>query len=197
MIIDAGGNIGITTLFFKRYFPSSRVFVFEAASKNFELLKKNINTNYLHDVTAVFGALGKKTGVHTFYYNEKQPGSSTGVLDVVESKQHSTFMKEEVPAIRLSDYMQGEVDLLKMDVEGAEGEILEELEESENLCHIKQIVMEYHANEKNKNTELVPLLERLERNGFSVVIYDNENGSFGRRLQEAPIYHFMIRAFRK
>lgn len=196
-IIDVGGNIGIATLFFKRYFPTSHVIIFEAGIKNFQLLKKNIESNHLENITAIFGIVGKDVGVKDFYYNAKSPGCSTSVANVAQSKALNNFTVEKVPEIQLSTYITQEIDLLKMDVEGAEGEILEELEESGKIAFIQQMIIEYHANEANKNNELPILLERLKRNGFSLVIYDNERGAFGRKMENVPKYHFMIRAYRE
>lgn len=196
LIIDAGGNIGITTLFFKNRFPNSRVIAFEAARRNYELLVRNVDDNNLKDVQVVFGALGTETGTRTLFFNTRNPGGSTMHADVANSKREKAFTAEEVPALRLSDYITEPVDLLKLDVEGGEGEILEDLEERGVLGHIKEIVMEYHANESNPANALVALLERLERGHFKVIIYDNEHGAYGKRAIALPHYHFMIRAFR-
>lgn len=195
-IIDAGGNIGITTLFFKQQFPNAHIQVFEAAKRNHELLKQNVTDNHLSDVQVVFGALGKTEGTRTLYFNEKKPGGSTMSPDVVSSKTTSVFVPEDVPALQLSRFIEEDIDLLKLDVEGAEGEILEELESSGALSRIKQIVMEYHANPSNESNDLTTLMGRLERSGFSLVLYDNEHGAYGKLLKKAPHYHFMIRAFR-
>lgn len=197
-IIDAGGNVGLATFFFKRYFPKARITVFEAAPQNFKLLQKNIEQNHLADTTLILGMLGKTENTeYTFYYNAGNPGSSTGISEVARSKTRGIFTEERVPAILLSAYVTEEVDLLKMDVEGAEGEILEDLENTGALARIRQIVMEFHYNESNPKNRLVDVLNLFERNGFSVALYDNEHGVLGREMQATPMYHFMIRAYKK
>src|SRR6185295_11883552 len=100
----------------------------EAAPDNFSYLKQNIEQNHLTHVTPVFGALSSAKGEQQFFFNTKRPGSSTGMPGVAASKKTSTFSKVTVPAIRLSDYVTEDVDLLKLDVEGAEGVILRDLD---------------------------------------------------------------------
>lgn len=197
-ILDVGANIGIATLFFKRYFPEADITAFEAMPENFKVLQENISQNKLQKTQAVLGFLGKENGTRDVYYNPVRPGGSTGVEAVAASKsEKQTFKKVQVPAFKLSDYLNEEIDLLKMDVEGAEGEILKEVHTSQKLRRIKEMVFEYHANRTNKENDLCDILKILEANNYSVVIYDNENGAFGKALKPFPIYHFMVRAFRR
>src|SRR5258706_10771593 len=41
LIIDGGANVGVSTLYFKRLFPRSRVIAFEADPQTFEALAEN------------------------------------------------------------------------------------------------------------------------------------------------------------
>lgn len=52
-IIDGGGNIGMSVLFFKYLYPSSRIAVFEPSPSIFEVLKKNIEINKLQGVALI------------------------------------------------------------------------------------------------------------------------------------------------
>ena len=195
-IFDVGANIGISTLYFSRYFPGASITSFEAMPENFRYLEANVSNNNLPRVTPVLGFLGRKTGTVDVFYNSKNPGGSTGVERIVESKTRANFSKVGVTALRLSDYIHGEVDLMKMDVEGAEAEILRDLDETETMTRIKQMVFEYHYNLENTSNDLADVLHILKKNGFSIVIYDNEGGSYGKAMRPIPFYHFMIRAFR-
>ena len=49
-----------------------------------------------------------------------------------------------VPGRKLSDFIEGPVDLLKLDVEGAEHRILRDLLSSEKIQYIRHMVIEYH-----------------------------------------------------
>jgi FkbM family methyltransferase len=196
-IFDVGANIGLTTLFFKRYYPNAHITSFEAMPENFENLKKNIETNSLQNVTLVHGFLGSESGTREVFYNPKRPGGSTGFATVAEAKGADKFSKVSVPALRLSDHIDSPIDLLKMDVEGAEGEILNDLDTNKKLTFVREMVFEYHANPANVNNDLGSILNILENNNFSVVIYDNENGQYGKALKPSKSYHVMIRAYQK
>jgi hypothetical protein len=44
-IIDAGGNVGITSIFFNNIFPGSRFIIIEPDKENFRMLEANIRQN--------------------------------------------------------------------------------------------------------------------------------------------------------
>lgn len=71
-----------------------------------------------------------------------------------------------VPAIRLSDLVQGPVDLLKLDVEGAEHDVMDEMVSSGALAHVGAIAMEYHHHIDPTVDRLSEMLRLLEDNGF-------------------------------
>ncbi len=43
IIVDAGANIGLASLFFAQRFPSAKIFALEPDHSNFEMLMKNTN----------------------------------------------------------------------------------------------------------------------------------------------------------
>lgn len=51
IIIDAGANIGMTTLFFKYNFPCSKIICVEPEKDNFQQLVENISANHLEAST--------------------------------------------------------------------------------------------------------------------------------------------------
>lgn len=195
-ILDVGANIGIATLYFAHHFPEATIQSFEAMPENYNHLLQNVEGNKLKNVTTHLGFLGRTTGTRDVFFNEKSPGGSTGIDTVVASKNPGMYKKVSVPSLRLSDFVVKEVDFMKMDVEGAEGDILRDLDETGTMTRIKEMVFEYHYNLANDTNSLADVLALLKKNGFSVVIYDNEDGSYGKAMRPIPIYHFMIRAFR-
>jgi hypothetical protein len=62
------------------------------------------------------------------------------------------------------------VDLLKLDIEGAEVPVLQEVAEGGRLDLIDQMVMEYHHHLQPDEDRLGGLLSTLERNGFGYQI---------------------------
>ncbi|MBI3690708.1 MAG: FkbM family methyltransferase, partial [Mycolicibacterium aromaticivorans] len=112
-IVDCGANIGLATLYFKLHHPAARVLCFEPNPGCFALLKKNVETNQLADVTLVEAACGRENGKVAFFADpEFSPQSSA------RRGRSARGVACEVKQVRLSDYLDGDVDLLKLDVEG-------------------------------------------------------------------------------
>jgi hypothetical protein len=71
-----------------------------------------------------------------------------------------------VPTAKLSDFIEGQVDYLKIDVEGAEDLVMRDLDASGKLAMVKQIFIEYHHHIRASEDKLSSLLAVLENNGF-------------------------------
>ena len=65
-IVDLGGNIGMSVLFFKHLYPESTIYVFEPNKSSFKLLKKNVENNNLSNVTLFNKAVSNKKGKSSF-----------------------------------------------------------------------------------------------------------------------------------
>lgn len=53
MILDCGGNIGMSVIWFKQRYPRARITVFEADPQTADLLEENVRTLGLASVTVV------------------------------------------------------------------------------------------------------------------------------------------------
>jgi len=73
----------------------------------------------------------------------------------------------EIRTVKLSNFVNENVDILKLDVEGAEGLIIKELHKNDRLKYIKNIVMEYHHN-RTKENDLADILVILKKNDFKL-----------------------------
>ncbi|AMO23598.1 hypothetical protein GCM10027034_38640 [Ramlibacter solisilvae] len=117
-VIDAGANIGLYSLLAARLVGSQgKVWSFEPNSENCRLLLLSATENGLADIIALQPvALGDHRG---FTYFTSALGSNGGVLE--RAKQSLTHPScKIVPLTRLDDFGIERVDLMKMDVEGAE-----------------------------------------------------------------------------
>jgi len=72
----------------------------------------------------------------------------------------------QVDAIKLDDLIENQIDLLKVDIEGAETEVICS---SEKLNNISFLFIEYHSL-KNTEQSLARLLNKLTSNGFRYYI---------------------------
>src|SRR6185295_11059488 len=76
----------------------------------------------------------------------------------------------EVNSDKLSNYINQEIDFLKMDIEGSEIDVIRELSINQKMKYIKEATIEFHHNFPSRNSELGQFLSILEKNNFSYQI---------------------------
>jgi len=122
-VIDIGAHIGYYTLLFSKYVgPNGYVFSFEPLPGNYALLQKNILLNNLQNVHPLNQAVFLRTQEIVITVPDEQPNPGSGSMYTEKgAKQY------HVDAVSLDDYCEKSAirpDLLKMDVEGAEYDVL-------------------------------------------------------------------------
>lgn len=159
LIYDCGANIGMSVLYFKTIFPKARIKAFEADPKICKYLKENIKRNNINNVEIVNKAIWIDNDGVEFNSEGADGGSIYGSLN----------KKIKVKSIKLQDLLKNEieVDMLKMDIEGAEVDIFNNLKDV--LKSIKNIFVEYHSWNDQKQ-RLNELLEVLTKNNFRYFI---------------------------
>lgn len=165
-IVDAGANIGMSVLFFKFLYPHSRVIAFEPDEDVFALLKQNIHVNNLKDVTIYNVALLDKKGEISFYTNTSNDSVGTAIKEGLKSGE---VLVKKVKSEQLSAFVDQEVDLLKIDVEGCEDVIMLELAEKEKLRLINSMIIEYHPYLCGKIKTLTDFLNFLKQGQWNCV----------------------------
>lgn len=154
-IIDCGANIGLGILYWKKLFPDAEILAFEPSRKVFEALKLNVETNKLSNVKCINKALSNTDGTLRFTTNEDVSGSI-----VLEKNLDVNYL---VDTTRLSPYINSPIDFLKIDIEGAEIQVLPEIENK--LKWVQNIFIEYHSfTHQPQNLSLI--LSILEKHGF-------------------------------
>ncbi len=159
-IIDGGANVGVSVLYFKRLFPDSEIIAFEPDGKVFDVLERNVRQFSLDKVTLVNKALWSSETTLNFFAEGADSGR------VVET-QEANVKVHQVPTVRLRDFLDRPVDFLKLDIEGAETEVICDC--ADRLGNVHRIFVEYHSFEKAPQT-LTRLLATLEASGFRVHI---------------------------
>lgn len=134
-IIDGGANIGLSVIYFKRIFPNARVTAFEPDPAIYRILSANLASFGFDDVELIDKALWKSECELSFW----SEGADAGRLgEAVFPDRRRT-----VSTVRLRDYLTDHVDLLKLDVEGAETEILRDC--ADRLGNVERVFVEYHS----------------------------------------------------
>jgi FkbM family methyltransferase len=167
LIFDCGANVGMATLYFKWLYPRARIEAFEPDPTTFAVLKRNVTQNDLAGVAVHNCALWSANGEIEFFVNHATPGSP--LMSTDSSRLEGKAI--QVPSRRLSDFIVGPIDFLKMDVEGAEHRILCDLLTSGKAQSIRQMAIEYHHHMGNERSCLADFLRQLEEAGFEYQIH--------------------------
>jgi len=187
-IIDCGANIGMATLYFSFLYPAAHIYSFEPDPGTYALLKKNIEANGLKGATPLNFAVSDKSGTVDFF-NNNQDGSPV----MSTHRERGGDKKIQVRSIKLSDFIRDtceKVDYLKMDVEGSEGVVLEDLSQSGILGRIESMVIEYHHNTGQKNNSMSKICDILDSSHFSYNIFNtnNKKDMYENSYQDIMIY---------
>jgi FkbM family methyltransferase len=121
--VDVGANLGIYTLVASRIVgPSGRVISFEPSLQSFAQLEENISLNGFKNIMAARVALSDKTGQAFLYHGSDAGKNSLGSAPCEEPKGEVVATQSLDEA--LHQLSVETVDVIKMDVEGAEELVL-------------------------------------------------------------------------
>jgi FkbM family methyltransferase len=190
-IVDAGSNIGLAILFFKRRFPRATVLGFEPDPETFELLTRNVEANRLAGVRIRNEALYDGRTELELFGDPSVPGSP----QMTTSRNRLAGAAKRVPATRLSEHVTEPVDFLKVDIEGAERVVLDELAEAGKLPLVGRMAIEYHHHMEPGEDGLAGLLATLERGGFGYQLEARLGGTPGRLA--GRFQNVLVHAYRK
>ncbi len=158
-IIDGGANIGISISFFKQMYPNCQIVAFEPEVKVFDALERNIQRVGYGDVELIRRALWSSETSLSFLIE----GSDGGRIARNGDQEHKV-----VRTVRLRDYLDRPVDFLKMDIEGAETEVLADC--ADLLGNVDNLFVEYHSIASEPQT-LDKLITILTDAGFRLQIH--------------------------
>lgn len=165
-VLDIGANRGFFTVYAAQKATRGHITSYEPLQENLTYLEKNIQINSLKNVTVVPKAVSTANGTSTFYVSSRA-GSHT-----VVKRSKSTVREIEVETIAINDILENlesPVDLLKMDIEGAELDILTNGGKAISLDNVRRIILEYHAIDGLSLPEMKERLTTLlTQHGFRV-----------------------------
>jgi FkbM family methyltransferase len=164
-ILDAGANIGLAMLFFKLVAPDSHVTCFEPDPRNCAIIAANVRDNGLPDVDICQVALTDADGFVTMHANAALTGDTAQSLSRTFRERLADtpagIRSYEVQGLSLRPFLDDPVDVLKLDVEGAEGRVIASL--GERLADVGCVLMEFHY--LRRDNSLPDIIERLEAAG--------------------------------
>ena len=121
LIIDGGANVGYASLFFANKFPDATIIAVEPEESNYRILKQN-TAHHKRIKTVKAGIWNRTTNLRI-----KDPGLGKWGFMVEEISQKAPG---SIRAVTIGDILKKsgykEIDILKLDIEGAEKEVFSE-----------------------------------------------------------------------
>jgi FkbM family methyltransferase len=154
IIIDCGANIGLSVLYFKMLAPKASVIAIEADPDVAEILKKNLEINNCQAEIVTKAVWTTNNEILSF----GKAGADAGSL-------FSTANVTLVETIRLKDIIEkySEIELLKIDIEGAEIDVIKDCKTV--LFKVKKVFIEFHSF-PDKPQQLEDILSIMVDQGF-------------------------------
>lgn len=171
-ILDIGANIGCASLYFAHHFPEAAIYSVEAEKTNFDQLSMHLHLNPATQIKAYHRAFWinseEELVVSTAFRDGREWAFSVSEKCQESSKQ-STVQTISLPKLMEEEKLM-QVDILKIDIEGAEQKILNDRFTLQWIGDkVKYLAMEIHE-------EAIPMSEALERVhsiGFETYVDDN------------------------
>lgn len=154
VIIDCGANVGLSAYYFANLFPSASILAFEADEEIHQCLRANVKK------FSFVQPIHKAVWINNDGVQFSSEGADGGaVSNALSSKTVS------VPSIALKDILSQfeQIEMLKIDIEGAEVEVVRSVKDDLKKC--KNVFIEYHSF-PNKEQHLHELLFILASNDF-------------------------------
>lgn len=186
VIYDCGSNVGLSCLYFKQIYPEARITAFEADNNIAGYLRENLANNNVPDITIINKAVWiSNDGVRI------SPDGADG------ASIFSSGEKILVPSVRLKEMLETEdhIDMLKMDIEGAEADVLQDC--GQLLSRVTNIFIEFHSFVE-KPQRLNEVLQLLSDNGFRYFLKQAQHRDqplVNRRDKNFPELDLLINIF--
>ncbi|HME74088.1 MAG TPA: FkbM family methyltransferase [Mycobacterium sp.] len=146
VVVDAGANIGLASIYFTNRYPQARIFAIEPEQSNFELLKANVAP--YPNIVPIQAALWHRNeeinlvdpGLGKWGFMTDTKESSEGLGATCQVVQAMTVDKI------MADYGLPRIDILKIDIEGAEREVFSDT--SAWIDKVDSVIIELHERMK-------------------------------------------------
>ena len=160
-IIDAGANVGLASIFFRLICPSAQILCLEIDGENARQAKINFALNDMADIVLMQNALWKSDAFLELKKDFRDSSECSYYVEEVD--EVSNLMGHDLTYfLNLMNWNQ--VDLLKIDIEGAERHLFETQKAADCLLERTQhLALEIHDEFNIRNN----IQEHLTRHGFT------------------------------
>jgi FkbM family methyltransferase len=157
VILDCGGNIGLSVIRFKSLYPGARITVFEADPAVAKVLAENLDAAGVGGVNIRRAAAWIRNGTVRF----EADGMDGGHL------ADAPAPGESVPCVGLAEIITEPLDLLKLDIEGSEFAVIADLAAADRIRFVRRLACEVHCSSE-RSAQLAQMLSQLNEAGFAV-----------------------------
>jgi FkbM family methyltransferase len=171
IVLDVGANIGVHTVRWAQALPAARIYAFEPSMSTVELLRANIARNHLAGrVEVIPSAVSNYCGPGKFFHCEDDAYSS---LRDTERKAVTESYTVDVTTIDsfVGSRDLARIDLIKIDVEGFEGQVLEG--GSQTLRRLRPHLFVEIFGGKNSNPDPEGTVEFVRQLGYAPFVLKN------------------------
>lgn len=168
VVVDIGANYGVFSLYAQRFKPK-KVYAVEPVKNTFKNMENNLKD---YGVVCINKAISNENGYETFVVTEVN-GNNFSVKNQDSYHVSNRVNEEIVESITINklieDYNIEKIDFLKVDCEGGEKHLFEQIDKGYLRNNINKITIEYHSEDIFKS-----LIEILTQNNF---IIEDTSGS--------------------
>ena len=154
-LVDLGANIGLTSLWFAHRYGCQTIIAVEPSPENARLTRLNLEGNQIV-AEVIEAAIGPRDGTAMF---QDAGESNLGRLDPTSGGRAVAMLSMETLLRRLPPG--AEIDLIKMDIEGGEGPLLQD-DDVKWLSRVRSIIAEFHPT----LIDYPAVIKSVERQGF-------------------------------
>jgi FkbM family methyltransferase len=180
-ILDLGAHKGFFALYVRALNAEVKIYAYEPEEDNFRALKQHLELNKIHNVFPKNSAVSHEEGVAILHVSEDSHNHSLVVVP-------GTVNDRKVNAVTLERIINkvGSVDLVKMDIEGAEFKILETAPDSV-FEQCSSFFLETHEYTPEMRASKLKIL--FEKKGYDVSLtpskYDKRLGFLWARRRSS------------
>jgi len=167
IIFDVGGNNGDWAIQAQKYFPHSKLYIFEPSEHSFYVLKSKFTD--IAAISVVKKALGDAPGFFPLYSDESGSPLSSLLKRNLDFTSLDFNQQEEVEVVRLDDWCGGygiQPNILKLDIEGFELNAL--LGSANTIRNAQLIQFEFGGANRDSKTYFKDFWDFFSKENFSL-----------------------------
>jgi len=170
-ILDVGAHAGFFSIYAWALNENAKIFALEPEPENLKMLEKNLKANNIKNVKIIVGALAQNTEKRILTITKD---NQNHFLADAKRTTRLTPNDKWVQSYSLADVFKEnkikKLSLIKMDIEGGEYEILENLKTNE-FHFFENIILEYHDTQNNHHQKIEQI---LRENKFGVQTFPSK-----------------------